>query len=144
MKTSCHGDCGRCAGLSRRTFIGGVLGLLAALTLAPRRALAKKLAVGLSKVPQLRQEGGSVSLRIKGRYVLLLRDGPTTVRALSARCTHKKTALKYDAKRKRIQCPEHGSIFSVEGKVLKGPAKVDLPRYWSKLDLPKDRLLLKL
>lgn len=111
----------------------------------PLRAFGKKLAIRLDQVPRLKRVGGYVVLRVKGREILFIRDGHTSVRAVHAICTHKKSRLKYDAAKHKIRCPNHGSLFSFDGKVLKGPAKKDLkPIYWVKLDLDKGRILLRL
>lgn len=144
MSDECQQSCDSCSCRSRRGFLA-TLGGAAALTLLwPRRAFAKKLAIRLDKVPQLKKVGGSISLKIKGVYVLLFRESGSTVRAVSSVCSHQKTQVKYDAKAKKVLCPQHGSIFTTAGKVLKGPAKVALPSYWTKLDLAKGRVLLKL
>jgi cytochrome b6-f complex iron-sulfur subunit len=47
--------------------------------------------------------------------------------ACSARCTHKSSPLK--TKSDGFSCPSHGSQFSVQGTVTKGPAKASLVRY---------------
>ena len=48
--------------------------------------------------------------------------------ALSARCTHLGCTLNYDAVSQRFKCPCHGSIFSISGKWISGPARKDLYR----------------
>lgn len=144
MSDSCEQTCSRCQCQNRRGFLATLGGFAALALLWPRRAWAKKLAIRLDKVPQLKTVGGSISLKIKGVVVLLFRDTATTVRAVSGICTHQKTPTTYSAKVKLVLCPQHGSTFSADGKVLKGPAKVPLPSYWTKLDLEKGRVLLKL
>jgi nitrite reductase/ring-hydroxylating ferredoxin subunit len=47
--------------------------------------------------------------------------------AVSATCTHK--AFDLVAQDNAIKCPKHGSLFSLEGKVEKAPARKTLPRY---------------
>ncbi|MEX2589878.1 MAG: Rieske (2Fe-2S) protein [Chitinophagales bacterium] len=44
--------------------------------------------------------------------------------AVLAECTHRKCTVKPDGT--ELKCPCHGSRFSIEGKVLKGPADKDL------------------
>ncbi|MCC6750922.1 MAG: Rieske (2Fe-2S) protein [Deltaproteobacteria bacterium] len=127
----------------RRSFLG-TLATLAGALLLPRRAWAKKLALSLDKVPQLKTVGGFAIVRIKDRMILFIRDTPATVRAVDAVCTHKKNLLKYDPQLKLVRCPEHGSRYTLEGKVVKGPSTRPLsPVYAARLDLPANRILLE-
>jgi len=48
--------------------------------------------------------------------------------ALSARCTHLGCTLNYDPVSTRFACPCHGSLFSLSGKRISGPARRDLAR----------------
>lgn len=140
----CQKACEGCSCVARRGFFTSAAALAAGLLLWPNRALAKKLAIRLATVPQLKTVGGSVAVKIKGREVLLFRQSQSQVGAVAAHCTHKKTGVRYDGGKQRIVCPEHGSIFSLQGKVLKGPAKIPLPTFWTKLDAARGRVLLKL
>ena len=54
--------------------------------------------------------------------------------AFSTLCTHVCCQLQYDAALKELGCPCHGSIFDATGKVLQGPASVDLPRVTLSVD----------
>lgn len=54
--------------------------------------------------------------------------------AYSPMCTHLGCAYRYDASIKEFVCPCHTSNFSLEGKVLTGPAPRALDRYEVKLD----------
>lgn len=47
--------------------------------------------------------------------------------AVLAQCTHKKCTVKPD--KGELKCPCHGSRFSIEGKVLEGPADTDLKTF---------------
>jgi cytochrome b6-f complex iron-sulfur subunit len=56
----------------------------------------------------------------------VVREG-SRVFALSATCTHRKCPLKkYET---GIKCRCHGSTFTADGKVTRGPASRDLPRF---------------
>lgn len=140
---SCH-DVAR----ERRTFLkllGGVAGFAAALLVAPTAALAKKVGLKLDRVAQLKQVGGWTVVKIKGKQILLIRDSATSVRAMTSFCSHKNQPLAYDRKAKQVRCNEHGSRFSLAGKVLKGPASKHLtPVYPAKLDTAKDRIIIDL
>ena len=61
----------------------------------------------------------------KGVY--LIKGDPESY-ALSVRCTHLGCTLNYDPLSRIFQCPCLGSIFSLSGKRLAGPAKKDLER----------------
>lgn len=128
----------------RRTVLQGILAGLGAI-LWPRWAFAKKVAVKLDKLPALKKVGGWTVVKIKGERILIFRETADVVRAVSAICTHKKTLLSYSPSRRMIICKKHGSRFSLSGKVLKGPAKKPLTRFFkAKLDLEKNRIILKL
>jgi len=58
--------------------------------------------------------------------LILQADG--SLIAFSTLCTHVCCQLQYDSALKELGCPCHGSIFDSTGKVLQGPASVDLPR----------------
>ncbi len=54
--------------------------------------------------------------------------------AFSTLCTHVCCPLQYDPTVKELGCPCHGSIFDATGKVLQGPAYVNLPRVTLSVD----------
>jgi nitrite reductase/ring-hydroxylating ferredoxin subunit len=49
--------------------------------------------------------------------------------ALSRKCTHLGCKLNYREKERLLECPCHQSRFNVQGEVLAGPAKRNLPRF---------------
>ena len=57
---------------------------------------------------------------------------------LDATCTHLGCKVKYLPEKKIFQCPCHKSIFSLTGKVLKGPAKKNLKKL--KFKIKKNKL----
>jgi glycine/D-amino acid oxidase-like deaminating enzyme/nitrite reductase/ring-hydroxylating ferredoxin subunit len=57
------------------------------------------------------------------------RDENNTVHVVSATCTHLGCTVKWNSDETSWDCPCHGSRFSMEGKVLNGPAKKDLDYY---------------
>jgi Rieske Fe-S protein len=58
--------------------------------------------------------------------------------ATSSTCTHKANLVSIDAENHgQLKCEKHGSLFSLEGKVVKPPAKRSLPRYGITLDAKK-------
>lgn len=59
--------------------------------------------------------------------LILMRLSDGTYRALSAICTHQGCEVRPAAH--QIQCPCHGSAYSLDGDVLRGPARRPLKRY---------------
>jgi glycine/D-amino acid oxidase-like deaminating enzyme/nitrite reductase/ring-hydroxylating ferredoxin subunit len=58
------------------------------------------------------------------------RDAEDKLHFVSAECTHLKCTIKWNGDEKSWDCPCHGSRFTYEGKVINGPANVDL-LYWA-------------
>jgi len=57
--------------------------------------------------------------------------------AYSPQCTHLGCAYHWDDRQKYFICPCHTSAFSIEGKVLAGPAPRPLDRYVTRVDSGK-------
>lgn len=64
--------------------------------------------------------------------LVLQADG--SLLAFSTLCTHVCCSLQYDSALKELGCPCHGSIFSSTGKVLRGPASLNLPQVTLRVD----------
>jgi Rieske Fe-S protein len=120
--------------LNRRAFIQLVAMAAGVLVWfrAPR-AQAKKIAIPLDKAERLKSIGGSAILVIKDRPILFVRESASSVRALDPLCTHKKCTVAYDATTKRVVCPCHQSVFSLDGKVIKGLADKPLTIFAAEL-----------
>lgn len=56
--------------------------------------------------------------------VIRLDDG--SFRAFSARCTHLQCVVAYSPERKRIECPCHRGLYSLEGQNIAGPPPAPL------------------
>ena len=54
--------------------------------------------------------------------------------AFSPQCTHLGCAYHWDDPSHTFICPCHTSVFSIDGKVLCGPAPRPLDRYMTKID----------
>lgn len=75
------------------------------------------------------REDEAVLVRPAGDYeaVILVRTSARTYRAVSAVCTHQSCEVRFE--HGGIRCPCHGSSFTLDGKVTRGPAKKPLPIY---------------
>ncbi|MGD8519716.1 MAG: Rieske (2Fe-2S) protein [Desulfobacterales bacterium] len=121
--------------IDRRIFMKYLGILVGIVTIFPARlARAKTIALPLEKVKQLQSTGGSVTLKIKSKEVLFIRDTDTTVRALDPTCTHKGCKVAFKKEDNKIECPCHQSAFDPEGKLLRGPASRDLKNYGARLE----------
>lgn len=66
------------------------------------------------------KDGWRTTSAKKGVWVVKQADGGITV--FSPLCPHLGCGYRWDAPAKQFQCPCHGSVYDVEGKVLAGPA----------------------
>lgn len=64
----------------------------------------------------------------------LVRMDENEVVALAPQCTHLGCAYHYDDKKREFVCPCHTSNFSLDGKVLSGPAPRALDRYHIRIE----------
>jgi cytochrome b6-f complex iron-sulfur subunit len=80
--------------------------------------------LSLSVNSALNSNGGSKVVQ----GVIIINMGTGFV-ALSSICTHQGCTVNYDASSGRLVCPCHGSIFSIEGSVVNGPALSPLQVY---------------
>jgi menaquinol-cytochrome c reductase iron-sulfur subunit len=61
--------------------------------------------------------------------------GPNSgIVAFGPQCTHLACAYHWEMEQGKFMCPCHGSVFSIEGKVLAGPAPRPLDRYLTKIE----------
>jgi nitrite reductase/ring-hydroxylating ferredoxin subunit len=89
--------------------------------------------VTIDDASPLKKIGGSQIVDTKAGKVIIVRTGESSFVAYSARCTHKRALLEYEADKNRFVCHTHGSIFDgADGKVLHGPADDALPSYPAK------------
>lgn len=72
--------------------------------------------------------GEGKTLKIEGEHVAAYRDETGELHLVSAVCTHLGCIVHWNNGEKSWDCPCHGSRFSVDGKVLEGPAYDNLAR----------------
>ncbi len=70
----------------------------------------------------------------QGQKVAVYKDEKDRIFAISGNCTYEGCIINWDPVQKIWVCPCCGSRYSLEGKVLKGPATVDLQKVKIKED----------
>jgi Rieske Fe-S protein len=80
----------------------------------------------IAKLGKLETDEGVVA-EIDGEKVAAFRDPEGQLHLVSAVCTHLQCIVRWNDEEKRWDCPCHGSRFTVDGKVINGPANTDLP-----------------
>lgn len=71
-------------------------------------------------------EGGII--KYKGNRVGAYRDNYGSLFLVDSKCTHLGCELEYNNAERTFDCPCHGSRFTYEGKVIEGPAVLDLDK----------------
>jgi len=66
--------------------------------------------------------------------IIIIRSSETVYIALSKLCTHSDCTVTYNSSTQEIPCPCHGSKFTKDGAVIKGPATSPLKKYDVKLN----------
>ena len=125
-----------CKCLNRRTFIAGGMGALLAASAGGLYASVKSLYPTVEYQPPMKAEiglpeefSGDVmkQVQIGGRKISVMK-GDNGLYALVRNCTHMGCIPYLDAGAEKFRCPCHGSVFTLEGDVIKGPAPVPLYR----------------
>jgi menaquinol-cytochrome c reductase iron-sulfur subunit len=70
----------------------------------------------------------------------MVRTGENTVTVFAPQCTHLGCAYHWEAASRNFVCPCHTSAFSIDGKVLRGPAPRALDRYQVRIEGGRVRL----
>lgn len=73
--------------------------------------------------------GDQDSVRLSGGREVLIWKTADGYGAASAFCTHAGGSLRYNADAKRLECPNHGSRFNLDGSIINGPAQTPLLVY---------------
>lgn len=79
-------------------------------------------------------EGDGKITRVGGHHCGVYRDEDGKLHIVSARCSHLRATLSWNADEKSWDCPWHGSRFTVDGEVINGPALNNLPVYMQQED----------
>jgi Rieske Fe-S protein len=67
-------------------------------------------------------------VRYEGTKIALYKDEHGELHAVNPSCTHMKCDVAWNNAEQSWDCPCHGSRFSIEGKMLTGPADHDLEK----------------
>ncbi|MEU4407396.1 Rieske (2Fe-2S) protein [Streptosporangium sp. NPDC023963] len=84
----------------------------------------------LAKTSDIPKEGGKV---FPDQKIVVVQPTAGKFRAFSAVCTHKGCTVS-DVSSGMINCPCHGSMFWLDGKVMGGPATKPLPEVEIRID----------
>jgi menaquinol-cytochrome c reductase iron-sulfur subunit len=68
------------------------------------------------------------------RTAWVVKGADNKVTAFGPQCTHLGCAYHFDASSTKFLCPCHNSFFSIDGKVLAGPAPRPLDQYVTKIE----------
>jgi Rieske Fe-S protein len=98
----------------------------------------------LSAYPMLQTVGNGLVGEAVGMAepLAIARDSENTIFATRALCTHMTCTLRFNQLTASLMCPCHGSHFEFDGKVINGPATIDLPRLNVEFDGQTVRIVL--
>lgn len=129
--------------LTRRRFVaaGAVLGVVGCgpskhmKTTTVPAPIDGMIELEFGKITELATPGGMIQVRTAGvrKPIIVMRLEGTNFRVLSSKCTHLGCTVQWDNDEQLLRCPCHGSRFSDDGKVVKGPAKQPLSEYASQV-----------
>ena len=124
--------------LNRREFVAAAAAACAFCAACPENLLAAtaKGPVDAGDVSTFVKDGIYDSFAQSQGFFLISSKG--RLYAASSTCTHKANQVLIDSENQgQLKCEKHGSLFSLDGKVVKPPAKRSLPRFGIKLDAKK-------
>lgn len=95
--------------------------------------------IGLDTFPALRNELGSVRLKVAGMptsfFNIIVTRQNGIYHAVTSRCTHEGNIVNaYSAAAGGLLCPTHSSLFNPDGSVKRTPATSPLPSYKTSFD----------
>jgi Rieske Fe-S protein len=80
--------------------------------------------------PALMTAGHGVTVYApNGKPIVIVRTGATTAAGIDGTCTHQGCTVAYNQTNNNLQCPCHGSKYSLAGVVIMGPATMNLKVY---------------
>ena len=73
-------------------------------------------------------------LETEKKTAWVVKESNGKIAAFGPQCTHLACAYHWEMEAGKFMCPCHGSEFSIDGKVLEGPAARPLDRYVTKIE----------
>ncbi|HSN30657.1 MAG TPA: Rieske (2Fe-2S) protein [Kofleriaceae bacterium] len=131
-----------CSGCSRRALLQGLgLAALSACAGTPSQPSGTAATCGANLCldlndpanKDLTSAGGALIVDSSTDTIMVVRVSETQVAALSAICTHASCETTYTPSTMQLDCPCHGSQFSLSGAVVRGPARRSLRTYTATL-----------
>ena len=116
--------------LNRREFVAAAATACAFCIACPENVLAApaKAPVDAGEVGTFTKQGVYDSFAKSGGFLLISDNGK--LHASSSTCTHKNNVVGVDSEnRLQLKCEKHGSLFNLDGRVVKAPAKRSLARF---------------
>lgn len=92
------------------------------------------LTVNLDEYAELHEDGGfkvikNVTIGDTTDSLIIVRKSEKEFLVFSSVCRHRKCNVKYKKDKNVFVCPCHESTYDINGKVIKGPSKGDIPAY---------------
>jgi Rieske Fe-S protein len=125
------------------------LGLSGCTTTNPAREVPLALTTGegaldLAGIPELAAAGGSIKSRAPGGTpILIWRTQEGTFGAAAITCTHRGCEVAYNGSARTLDCPCHGSRYTLDGAVIEGPASRALRSFPVTHDPAANRLVVR-
>lgn len=130
--------------ITRRKFLESVAASLAAsvplvssfsgcavtgLVVYPQRIINGKISIAVANYAELNEVGGAIELNVErvSDPIVVVRKGLEELVALSPICTHLGCTVRKEAA--FFRCPCHGSTYTLDGTVVRGPAEKALVQY---------------
>ena len=131
-------------------FLGGIVSLALAVPAAiylllPPRASRRSGWIDAGDidqiVPEMPMELSFQESRLDGwrpvterKIAWVVKQSGGKIVAFAPQCTHLACAYHWEGAQNKFVCPCHGSVFSIDGKVLEGPAPRPLDQYLTKIE----------
>lgn len=98
------------------------------------RSSGSRINLSLHEHPELETIGGAVEIEFTAdpEVLIVVRTGADSAVALSSKCTHLGCTVRKEPS--FFRCPCHGSTYTLEGDVVRGPAEFPLDRYNAKIE----------